>query len=367
MGLSDAALRERYRNILNANCTADCDSLRRLLLLDGLPTDANVMHTEFFGRCSLRGLVWKALLGIGTVDANEYASLVRQGPSSDDSRVREDARRTFSKNDDFTTRVPNEKMIRLLNAYVRACGNKRGVYAQSMSLLAAPFLYVMPEPDAFHCFRVFLQDKVPSYVKRYSGARQGCELLDKCLLATHPALYQLFADHGLNAEVYAFPSISSLGACVQPMSDTVRLWDIQLAFGVHMHILFTLARLLLSSGSILEAAEKTSAAPLITRELEQGLGIDAETVLAKAVPLASQLDPELYSQLVSHAASLPVSSSRESVAVPNVHGSLDKGEKESIDLLNRIGSGTAPGPETSSTGRPTFKDTAYTQSNHHHG
>lgn len=326
MGTSDAALRERYRNILSANCTADCDSLRRLLLLDGLPSDANIMHTQLFGRCSLRGLVWKALLGIGTIDTNEYASLVRQGPSADDSRVREDARRTFSKNDDFTSRVPNDKIIRVLNAYVRSCGNKRGVYAQSMSLLAAPFLYVMPEPDAFHCFRVFLREKVPSYVKRYTGARKGCSLLDQCLISTHPALHDLFAAHGLNAEVYAFPSVSSLGACVQPMSDTVRLWDIQLAFGVHMHILFTLARLLLSSANILETAKKTAAAPLITRELEQGLGLDAETVLARAVPLASQLDPELYDQLTTHSTLLPAPSPRDSLEVPDVPRSLHREE-----------------------------------------
>lgn len=305
MGTKDATLRQRYRNILNANCTSDYDSLRRLLLLDGLPSDANKLPTSQFGRCSLRGLVWKALLGLGQIDVFEYSTLVAQGPSADDSRVREDARRTFSQNDDFTTRVPTEKLIRLLNAYVHSCGDKTGIYAQSMSLLAAPFLYVMPEPDAFHCFRVFVQQKVPSYVKRYVGVRRGCTLLDECLLSTEPQLHSLLMKHGLNAEVYAFPSVSSLGACVQPMSDTVRLWDIQLAFGVHMHILFTLSRLLLSSESILEAAKSTNAAPLTTRQLEQGMGVDAETVLAKAVPLAGKIEKELYEQLVNHATHLP--------------------------------------------------------------
>lgn len=273
---------------------------------------------------------------------------MRNGPSSDDSRVREDARRTFSKNDDFTTRVPTEKMIRVLNAYVWSCGNVKGIYAQSMSLLAAPFLYVMPEPDAFHCFRVFLQQKVPSYVKRYAGARYGCELLDKCLLATHPQLHALFAQHGLNPEVYAFPSVSSLGACVQPMSDTVRLWDIQLAFGAHMHILFTLARLLITSSSILETAKKTSAAPLITRELEQGLGLDAETVLAKAVPLAQQLDSQLYSQLISHpTASFPPQSDYTQTSSP--HGARQETMYERLGRARTIEFGP---PSSSSTENP---------------
>ena len=298
------SLAERYRGLLRGG-PAGLNEMRRLILLEGLPRDANELG-GVLGRCSLRGLVWKALLGLGKVDENEYPDLVAQGPSADDWRVREDARRTFSKNDDFVARVPNDKMIRLLNAYVRSCGNERGVYAQSMSLLAAPFLYVMPEPDAFHCFRILLQRKVPLYVQRYAGARRGCALLDQCLEAVDPALHALFARHGLMSEVYAFPSISSLGACVPPMSDTVRLWDIQLAYGVHMHVLFTLTRLLLASKSILAASSKTAAAPLSTRELEQGLGVDAETVLARAIPLSAELDDELYEQLVVHGYS-PVS------------------------------------------------------------
>lgn len=279
--------------------SGDLASLRSLVLLAGLPSDGNALNAS--ARCSLRGLVWKALLGLGPLDPLEYSSLVRKGPSADDHRVREDARRTFSKNDDFCARVPNAKIIRVLNAYVHATGNRSGIYAQSMSLLAAPFLYVMPEPDAFHCFRIFLQQHAPQYVRRYAGARRGCNLLDRCLADVDPRLHALFLRHNLNAEVYAFPSVSSLGACVPPISDTVRLWDIQLAFGAHMHILFTLARLVLASPSIREESARRSAAPLTTRELEQGLGVDAETVLARAIPLVNQLNPDLYGELVDHA------------------------------------------------------------------
>lgn len=300
MGTRDNELRERYRQLVGSPTVGNTDALRRLLLLEGLPSDANALHTPYFGRCSLRGLLWKALLGIGVVDADEYASLVRKGPSTDDSRVREDARRTFAKSDDFTTRVPTDKIIRLLNAYVLWRGNCRGVYAQSMSLLAAPFLYVMPEPDAFHCFRAFLDGKVRSYVQRYAGARSACQLLDKCIKSRLPELNAVLIRHGLNAEVYAFPVMSSLGMCVRPVSDTVRLWDIMLAFGIHMHIVFTLARLALCSDSIVREAQQTGAAPLSTRELEQGFGLDAETVLAKGVAMSAQIDMELYAELVSH-------------------------------------------------------------------
>lgn len=303
MGTRDDDLRERYRQLMNSPITGNTDTLRRLVLLEGLPSDANALHTLQFGRCSLRGLLWKALLGIGKIDTDEYASLVRQGPSTDDSRVREDARRTFAKSDDFTTRVPTDKLIRLLNAYVVWRGNQRGVYAQSMSLLAAPFLYVMPEPDAFHCFRAFLDEKIRSYIQKYAGARRACKLLDKCIKLRLPELHTVLSRHGLYAEVYAFPVMSSLGMCVRPVFDTVRLWDVLLAFGVHMHIMFTLARLALCSDTIVREAQQSGAAPLSTRELEQGFGLDAETVLAKGVAMSAQLDSDLYAELVAHSTS----------------------------------------------------------------
>ena len=111
-------LREQYRQLVNGSIIFDIAALRKLVLLDGLPTDANALNTLLFGLCSLRGLIWKVLLGVVWVDVDEYANLVRQGPSTADSRVRQDARRTFAKSDEFTTRVPTDKIIRLLNAYV---------------------------------------------------------------------------------------------------------------------------------------------------------------------------------------------------------------------------------------------------------
>lgn len=88
-------LRQRYHCVLNS--AGDMDKISRLMLLEGIPGDANALHTETFGRSPLRGLLWKALLGVGCVDTDEYDSLVLQGPSNDDSRVSEDDRRTFPK------------------------------------------------------------------------------------------------------------------------------------------------------------------------------------------------------------------------------------------------------------------------------
>lgn len=38
-------------------------------------------------------------------------------------------------------------------------------YVQGMNVLAAPFLYVMPELDAFYTFTAFIQHACPLYVQ----------------------------------------------------------------------------------------------------------------------------------------------------------------------------------------------------------
>jgi len=42
--------------------------------------------------------------------------------------------------------------------------NRNLGYVQGMSILCAPFIYVMPEVDAFFCFRRLLLRHCPNYV-----------------------------------------------------------------------------------------------------------------------------------------------------------------------------------------------------------
>lgn len=69
-------------------------------------------------RCSLRGLVWKVLLGTFHTDANLYIRLVGRGPSSEDVKIREDTFRTFAGDKEFRRRVPEDKLSRINNAFV---------------------------------------------------------------------------------------------------------------------------------------------------------------------------------------------------------------------------------------------------------
>lgn len=70
-------------------------------------------------RCSLRGLVWKVLLGTIHTDSSLYTGLVRKGPSSEDVKIKEDTFRTFPRDEEFRRRVHEHKLSRINNAYVR--------------------------------------------------------------------------------------------------------------------------------------------------------------------------------------------------------------------------------------------------------
>jgi cell cycle arrest protein BUB2 len=65
--------------------------------------------------CSLRGKVWKVLLGVSTVDAGEYVSLVGLGRSAKYDDICKDTARTFKSDPQFRSRVTETKMNRVLN------------------------------------------------------------------------------------------------------------------------------------------------------------------------------------------------------------------------------------------------------------
>ncbi|CAN0385966.1 unnamed protein product, partial [Hapterophycus canaliculatus] len=150
--------------------------------------------------CSLRGLVWKVLLGTIHTDSSLYTRLVRKGPSSEDVKIKEDTFRTFPRDEEFRRRVHEHKLSRINNAYVRlnrpdggaVAAERRGsggrgreeggsssndnldvggeqqrpdtddgVYVQGMMVLCAPLLFVMPEVDAFFCFNSLLNQHMP--------------------------------------------------------------------------------------------------------------------------------------------------------------------------------------------------------------
>lgn len=82
-------------------------------------------------------------------------------------------------------------------------------YVQGMNVLAAPFLYVMSELDAFYCFSSFITKMCPLYVQpALEGVHCALKLLDLCLKVVDPELFGYLRGKNLSAELYAFPGKS---------------------------------------------------------------------------------------------------------------------------------------------------------------
>ncbi|CAM9471696.1 unnamed protein product [Scytosiphon promiscuus] len=291
-------------------------------------------------RCSLRGLVWKVLLGTIHTDSSLYTRLVRQGPSAEDVKIKEDTFRTFPRDEEFRRRVHEHKLSRINNAYVggerrrpeadyvsggsdsiavvggngardggggangsggekgsrRAPDGGKGVYVQGMMVLCAPLLFVMPEVDAFFCFNSLLNQHMPSrYVAaNLDGVHAGCALVDRVLSLVDPVLFNYLESKFLTANIYAFPLVMSLHACVPPLEEAVKLWDAVFSFGVHLEILICVAQCVSLRDTLLQD-------PNPYRHLNRNLPpLDAELLVSMAFSLIPHLPAELMDEIAQH-------------------------------------------------------------------
>ncbi|CAE6357907.1 unnamed protein product [Rhizoctonia solani] len=248
--------------------------LRRLILLDGIPTSEDP---------TLRPRIWKLLLRV-------------DGPLAGDTYIQ-----TLATDMEFKSRVREDMLIRLLDAFVWRNHDRQSPtqlpfrYVQGMNVLAAPFLYSLSsELEAFHCFSRFIEIECPLYVQpTLEGVHRGLKLLDRCLQIADPELFQHLRSKNLSAEIYAFPSVLTLCACTPPLAEVLRLWDFLLAFGVHLNILCVIAQLFLMRDSIL-----SSTSPM--KLLRTFPPLQAQPVIEIAVALVRDLPVELYDELVRH-------------------------------------------------------------------
>lgn len=95
--------------------------LRKLILLEGLPQETEHERETYDTEGTLRGRIWKILLRVKKVDAQQYIELVEKRSSHLYQKIRNDTFRTFKTNRNFSKRVPEEKLIRVLNAFVHSC------------------------------------------------------------------------------------------------------------------------------------------------------------------------------------------------------------------------------------------------------
>jgi cell cycle arrest protein BUB2 len=129
-----------------------------------------------------------------------------------------------------------------------------------MNVLAAPFLYAArSEAEAFVAFHRFITHECPGYVRgAMDGVHKGLALVDKVLAIVDPKLSLYLIGKGMNAELYAFPSVLTLCACTPPLPEVLRLWDFLFAYGAHLNILCIVAQLVILRNSILSSPRYVS-------------------------------------------------------------------------------------------------------------
>lgn len=108
-------------------CHARLNMIRQLILMEGIPPQSqDELRRENIDRASsLRGKIWKLLLGVRTVDGEKYLRAVSQGPSRLSEKISNDTKRTFQHDTLFGKIVGEAKLIRLLNAFVNYTTGKK--------------------------------------------------------------------------------------------------------------------------------------------------------------------------------------------------------------------------------------------------
>lgn len=128
-------------------------------------------------------------------------------------------------------------------------------YVQGMNVLAAPFLYAArSESEAFVAFDRLLQSECPGYIRgSMEGVHNGLKLVDEILQICDPKLYHYLYSKGLNASIYAFPSVLTMCACTPPLPEVLQLWDFLFAYGTHLNVVCIVAQLVMIRDQILGA------------------------------------------------------------------------------------------------------------------
>ncbi|KAA8643560.1 hypothetical protein EYZ11_003201 [Aspergillus tanneri] len=321
------------------NIQEGLQELRYLILSTRVEADADGMSTY-------RVYLWLVLLDIPPVSTDEYLSLIHQGRSPAYTKIRNDTFRTMATDPLFKRRVTEASLIRLLNAVAWKLHDAKNrtrlkprpslssrrremeqlintppsimeepdprqstpsttgsyittdsaIYVQGMNVLCAPFLYAArSEVEAFALFHSFITRECPGYIRgAMDGVHRGLRLVDRCLEIVEPKLAAYLFSKGLQAELYAFPSVLTLCACTPPLPEVLHLWDFLFAYGPHLNILCIVAQLIRMRDTLLES-------PSPNKILRSFPPLDAKEIIALTVLIVRKIPEPVYAELIEHA------------------------------------------------------------------
>lgn len=229
--------RDRIEEMIHHPPDLQIGALRQLryeVFVSGVTSDK-------LGHCHYRSYLWTILLQVPMDRTKHYVRLVMKGASKADTKIRSDTFRTMQGDKAFKLKVPEYALLRVLNAYV---WDTSSPYVQGMNVLVAPFLYVCrSESQAYLLFNRFIRGQCPLYVTSdLSGVNTGVKLVNLLLELIDRRLYLHLKSKVLTAEIWAFASVLTFSACTPPLAELLRLWDLYLAYGVHLNIVAVVAQ-----------------------------------------------------------------------------------------------------------------------------
>ncbi|KAJ5179133.1 hypothetical protein N7492_002343 [Penicillium capsulatum] len=316
----------------NGNTHAALQELKYLTLSTRVEADGD-------GMSPYRVYLWLILLNVPAMPTDDYLALIHRGGSPAYTKIRNDTFRTLATDPLFKRRVTEASLIRLLNAVAwklhdskvknrsRPTSSRRremellvntppsiseepempgstsrhsvadtAIYVQGMNVLCAPFLYAArSEVEAFALFHYFVTKECPGYIRgAMDGVHRGLRLVDRCLEIVEPKLAAHLFSKGMQAELYAFPSVLTLCACTPPLPEVLHLWDFLFAYGPHLNIVCIVAQLIRIRDTLLESANLNK----ILRSLPP---LDAKEIIALTVLLVRKIPDDVYSEMIAHA------------------------------------------------------------------
>jgi cell cycle arrest protein BUB2 len=259
---------------------------------------------------TLRGKVWRVLLGVGFIDVDAYLRYVALGPSDRHSNIVEDVQRTHAtharRSSRFKAVVSVESVIRVMNSFIHyrkaaQLHQEQSYYSQAWCIYAAVLLAQLPEPAAFWCFVSLLTHHSPAFANpEASVARDLSQHFEQLLSLFDPELSTyIFAKKAPGSLGFsAYSSTHSLFGHRKPMDQVAKIWDILLAFGAHMVVPLTVAELILKRSNILSGALDTRKLGTYNPDEEALL---SGPIVSLAVALLPQVPQDLYLHLASAA------------------------------------------------------------------
>lgn len=122
-------------------------------------------------------------------------------------------------------------------------------YIQGMNCVAGCFLYTMPEAEAWAAMCIMMEQMCPRYCGLHNGSSDGDVLVRRIVESVDPILYKKIQHLSLN--IFTHQVLHGLCTVYPPLTEVLKLWDLMLAFGVHMSTIFTACMIILRRDEIL--------------------------------------------------------------------------------------------------------------------